>query len=312
MKWQLHGGNTQRWIFTHLGDGNYSIKSANAGTPYYLGVINDSSGLDADIVLRSGSVTNGMKWKVETTPSGAYKLTSQTGSGYVLATDSSSSSNGVRLVQGDYIQNNSYRDEWYILITTEKFTQITLDNNSDISTSTLHKNIVEYYQSNAHIQGNALSEVSKATFIDQLTNSNYFCIIAHGGEREDKLLLSSSEVLYLSELQALDNSVFQNLKLVLLPCCYSGREGGFVDFFRSKGVDVVIGFADTVEQNTIVFWTQEFIKYITMGYTVRESLALADKSTEDEYDGTRYFSQISFIKNRNTYGSDLDTRFLTD
>ena len=139
MKWQLHGGNTQRWIFTHLGDGNYSIKSANAGTPYYLGVINDSSGLDADIVLRSGSVTNGMKWKVETTPSGAYKLTSQTGSGYVLATDSSSSSNGVKLVQGDYIQNNSCRDEWYILITTEKFTQITLDNNSDISTSTLHK-----------------------------------------------------------------------------------------------------------------------------------------------------------------------------
>lgn len=157
-----------------------------------------------------------------------------------------------------------------------------------------------------------MSEVSKATFIDQLTNSNYFCIIAHGGEREDKLLLSSSEVLYLSELQALDNSVFQNLELVLLPCCYSGREGGFVDFFRSKGVDVVIGFADTVEQNTIVFWTQEFIKYITMGYTVRASLALADKSTEDEYDGTRYFSQISFIKNRNTYGSDLDTRFLTD
>ena len=146
-------------------------------------------------------MTNGMKWKVETTPSGAYKLTSQTGSGYVLATDSSDASNGVKLVQGDYIQNNSYRDEWYILITTEKFTQITLDNNSDISTSTLHKNIVEYYQSNAHIQGDALSEVSKATFIDQLTNSNYFCIIAHGGEREDKLLLSSSKVLYLSELQ---------------------------------------------------------------------------------------------------------------
>ena len=308
-QWEFHSGHTQRWIFTHLGDGKYSIKSANSSTPYYLGVINDSSGLDVDIVLRSGSVTNGMKWKVETTPSGAYKLTSQTGSGYVLATDSSSSSNGVKLVQGDYIQNNSYRDEWYILITTEKFTQITLDNNSDISTSTLHKNIVEYYQSNAHIQGNALSEVSKATFIDQLTNSNYFCIIAHGGEREDKLLLSSSEVLYLSELQALDNSVFQNLKLVLLPCCYSGREGGFVDFFISKGVDVVIGFADTVEQNTIVFWTQEFIKYITMGYTVRESLSLADKSTEDKYDGTRYFSQISFIKKRNTYGSDLDTRF---
>lgn len=28
-----------------------------------MGVINDSTGLDVDVVLRTGSITDGMKWK---------------------------------------------------------------------------------------------------------------------------------------------------------------------------------------------------------------------------------------------------------
>lgn len=113
-QWAFNGNNSQWWIFTHLGDGYYSIKSANSSTAYYLGVINDSSGLDVDIVLRSGSLTNGMKWKIEPTVNGAFKLIPKTGEskGYVLATTTSSSTNGAKLIQGAYVNNNSYRDEW--------------------------------------------------------------------------------------------------------------------------------------------------------------------------------------------------------
>ena len=115
-QWKAHGGDTQRWIFTYLGDGYYSIKSANSATPYYLGVINDSAGLNVNIVLRTGTLTDGMKWKVERTDSGAYKLTPKTGesSNYVLATTTSNAENGANLIQGAYVYNNSYRDEWYI------------------------------------------------------------------------------------------------------------------------------------------------------------------------------------------------------
>jgi len=69
-----------------------------------------------DVVLRTGTITNGVKWKIESTVNGAYKIIPKTGvsSGYILATTTSNASNGYKLIQGDYIDNNSYRDEWLI------------------------------------------------------------------------------------------------------------------------------------------------------------------------------------------------------
>lgn len=116
-QWEFTGGDSQRWVFVHLGDGYYAIKSSNSNIAHFMGVINDSTSLDVDIVLRTGTVTDGMKWKVELTDNGAYKIIPKTGeaSGYVLATSTSSASNGYKLIQGDYIDNNSYRDEWLLL-----------------------------------------------------------------------------------------------------------------------------------------------------------------------------------------------------
>ena len=115
-QWEFHGGKSQRWEFRHLGDGYYSVKSDNASSAYYMGVKNDSSALDADIVLRTGSLTSGMKWKVEKLSDGAYKIIPKTGESrdYVLAAGTSVALNGYKLVQGDYIDNDSYRDEWLL------------------------------------------------------------------------------------------------------------------------------------------------------------------------------------------------------
>ena len=116
-QWEFHGGNTQKWTFTHLGDGTYSIHSKNSSTEYYLGVQDDSSALDQDIVLRTGSITSGMKWSVTPGTDGAFILTPKTGeaNNYVLATSTSNATNGAKLIQGDYISNNSYRDEWILI-----------------------------------------------------------------------------------------------------------------------------------------------------------------------------------------------------
>ncbi len=107
------GENRQRWTITHLGDGSYSIKQYSGG---YLGVINNSSGLDVNVVLHSSATSSGTQWYIDTTTSGAYKLTAKCGvaNDYVLATESSETTNDVKLIQGDYILNNSYRDEWII------------------------------------------------------------------------------------------------------------------------------------------------------------------------------------------------------
>ena len=110
-QWPLTGNATQKWIFTRQSDGFYTIKSANSTTAYYLGVANDANSDGANIILRTGTVTNGMKWKISVTNSGAYRLTPKTGD-WCLATNTSSQTNGTKLIQGDYVYNTSYRDEW--------------------------------------------------------------------------------------------------------------------------------------------------------------------------------------------------------
>lgn len=122
-QWDFLGRGSQRWIFTHLGDGTYSIKSANSTDNLYLGVSNNSTTNNAAVVLRVGAVENGMKWKVFRTSSGFFKIRALTGEGNdydrVLALEignaiGQANSNGDVLQQRDYVDDANYKDEWYI------------------------------------------------------------------------------------------------------------------------------------------------------------------------------------------------------
>ena len=62
-QWSFHGGATSRWKIEMQTDGYYTICSLHSGsTPYYLGIENDSTADGARVVLRSGPITDGMKW----------------------------------------------------------------------------------------------------------------------------------------------------------------------------------------------------------------------------------------------------------
>ena len=52
-----------------------------------------------------------MKWRIEAGNEG-YKIVSYSDSTMVLATYSSNSTPGQKLILGDYVDNTSYRDEW--------------------------------------------------------------------------------------------------------------------------------------------------------------------------------------------------------
>ena len=251
-QWALHGGNTQRWFIMHLGDGNYSIKSTNSTTPYYLGVINDSSGLDADIVLRSGSVTNGMKWKVESTPSGAYKLTSQTGSGYVLATDSSSSSNGVKLIQGDYIQNNSYHDEWELDKYGEFKYKLLALNENNVNRNQYFPEVISIIANhfNKDVYSNFFVSLTKTQMKRMLCDSDIFIIHGHG--QKDGFYISSSAYLSMDDINGL---WLHDLKFALLLTCETGKDFSKTHITENspvnitekmvcQGAETVIGFKE--------------------------------------------------------------------
>ena len=113
-QWQYLAKKSQKWIFEHQGDGYYTIRSANSNGAYYLGVEGDSNTQNSNIVLRTGTITDGMKWSVSVTTSGAYRLTPKTGD-WCLATNTSDQTNGVKLIAGEYVYNNSYRDEWELI-----------------------------------------------------------------------------------------------------------------------------------------------------------------------------------------------------
>ncbi len=116
-QWDFHGYGTQQWVINHMGDGYYSISSGCSLTPYYLGVSGDSTANDAAVVLRSGNITDGMKWKVEKTTQGAFRITPKTGEGNnrVLAVGVYAFNiNGIAIQQRDYIADDNYKDEWFI------------------------------------------------------------------------------------------------------------------------------------------------------------------------------------------------------
>lgn len=122
VQYDFDGDAPERWIFTlNTSTGYYSIKSANSNsTAYYMAVSDDSSAINKPIVIRSATestLTDGMKWKVSTTSSGAYKITPKTGEAndYVLCTKTIFGFNNWNLVQSDYVQNSTYCDEWSLI-----------------------------------------------------------------------------------------------------------------------------------------------------------------------------------------------------
>ena len=119
-QWQFHGGETQKWIFTHDGYGYYTIHQKNGSQLLCMNVENNSTALNEDIVLSYEGVryfNDPTLWKISVTSSGAFKLTAKQSEslGYVLATSTSSQTNGARLIQDVYFNDTSYCDEWEIL-----------------------------------------------------------------------------------------------------------------------------------------------------------------------------------------------------
>ena len=128
-QWEFHSASSQRWIFSYVDEGYYTICSANSDNLFYLGVENNSQETDANIVLRTGTPDNGMLWKIVSTSEGAFRLypklaESQTTPRALVAT-TSDDSNGDRLAYGNYVVNTSYRDEW-LLSTLENYPNILL------------------------------------------------------------------------------------------------------------------------------------------------------------------------------------------
>ncbi len=117
-QWSFHGGATSRWKIEMQTDGYYTIRSIHSGsTPYYLGVENDSGADGARVVLRSGAITDGMKWSFSITNTGSYKITPKVGgAGRILAVEYQyyQEDLGIDIKSLTYSDDGYDTDEWFL------------------------------------------------------------------------------------------------------------------------------------------------------------------------------------------------------
>ncbi|MBQ0101756.1 MAG: RICIN domain-containing protein [Firmicutes bacterium] len=121
VQYDFDGSEYERWrISLDTDDGYYRISSLGLDERY-LTVKDSSSALNQEIVLGDDPSEDGAKWSITRSSSGGYILTPKTGENaggsgvdYVLATSTSNGTNNAKLIQGKYVYNTSYRDEWYL------------------------------------------------------------------------------------------------------------------------------------------------------------------------------------------------------
>ena len=116
---EFDGASYQKWTISYLGQGAYSIRNNNTTT--YLGANNDNTANGQNIVLRSGSLTNGMKWRIEAATNGTYMLKPLTGvsNNSVMAVEpnwlGNISANGSGFTLQTYGTSDDGRDRWELI-----------------------------------------------------------------------------------------------------------------------------------------------------------------------------------------------------
>ena len=164
------------------------------------------------------------------------------------------------------------------------FVHIDFDTSHDGYQSVFDQHINFSYLYNAQITGNIYTSATKSSFIDTIISANYCTIVTHG-RPSGEMRISSDEILTVSEVEAIPDANFSDVKLIVLTSCYSANpnQKSFADVFLDKGVDVVIGFEGDIERDTSLFWTEWFIFYLTSGNSVGESVEMANADLVNEF-----------------------------
>ena len=278
VQWDFTGDEAGRWIFTHQGDGYYTIKSANSETAYYLGVSGDQTGNDVPVVLRTGTITNGMKWKVTATASGAYKITPKTGEandrvlavGWYLI-----NSNGVDIEQRDYVEDGNYKDEWKLYRTDGKTVMlVAIKDIDDRDRVTEYDEVFGYLNDYGYSDFNFVytEYFSAADCLNQMAEASIFVSRSHGTSDSNETILKlyrdgeCNSRLYSTDIYNGSALVdLSSLELAIFAGCNTAQNTdtgrNLVDASVNAGAGCAIGFNDTVDCYDANEWVERFFYY---------------------------------------------------
>lgn len=182
--WPKDRQNYQRWIFTYLGNGYYSIISD--GTSFALSVQSayvNKSGKALVQEVYTGATRQ--QWSISLSSHGNYIIRPRSGESY--STDWSMCAgaqflgitNGLNVEQKAYTNNNNLKDEW--ILEPYKSTLCGITNTGHDHISSLQNAILELQQHGYSDISLLSGEMTTSSFKSQLTSRNLVATRSHGG-----------------------------------------------------------------------------------------------------------------------------------
>ncbi len=115
----LDGESYQRWNLSYLGDGYYRITSSVSGYAVTVPTGHETDD-NVNLILKPYTGSDNQKWRIASTQNGSFKIKAKSSESYtqndlVMSLETALYTNGTNIRQRKYLDNSSYKDEWYLL-----------------------------------------------------------------------------------------------------------------------------------------------------------------------------------------------------
>lgn len=268
----FYGGATQKWTFTHTGDGYYTIVSQDN---LYLSISSTSGQSDLSAIIKTGTVTDDMKWRVTPSSGTSYVIAPLTG----IASNQALSSN-LQTCDNSSSAGNSI--SWELTQTTGAIFIAIIEANVEEEDRT-----ASFDSARASLQ--AIGYDVQSPIIDRWSNN------PHLTNLEVAMLMSTNRIFYsrshgaqdhlqlfgygfsISTIEDCADNFLSACELVLYGACLTGegRENGnnLVNATVNAGAQTVVGFDQVVNRVEVDNWGREFFAHIREGFSVEISCA---------------------------------------
>ncbi len=304
------GGDYQKWTFTHLGSGYYSIRSVVTG--YALTVPPDKVTSDnVDLVLKPYTGSYNQKWKITVTNSGAYKIKAKSSESYTEKDlvmdlkDPAFSYNGLSIRQRENEDSSSYRDEWIIRKSNDYTLMYIGDYVGDPQMPPILSDVDTALRNNAGMSGYAYTSLNDEDLLGCLSTSSIFSCITHG---DQYALTVSNGIITVNDINRLVDGALSNLEFVCLGACSVGRGGAssinMVNALSAKGAQNVLGFKENVIIPHANLWMKTFMVTLSTGCSVKDAMAVADDAVQHDIECLSFGEITTNEEYRYICGSD--------
>lgn len=298
----LEYSSQQIWRIFPLGTGYYKIECFRSGRCLSVKSGDEHSKMGA-IVQKTYTGAYNQQWKIIRTRNGSYKIKARSSEDYTtydlvldVNTQGLHSVDGLNLKQREYIDNSSYKDEWFVF-KIKSDAQIGIvgiiedkhDHKSCFNSAINSIAATDGYNS---ISCKLTNYLTKNKCKDVLQKSKAFISRSHGyySATSTYILTSTNRTQWLSSVDIYDydsNTVLTNLSnvyMVLYVGCYTAYRGtdsgarNLVVASYDAGARFVTGFEASISCDGANKWVESFFKYYEEGYSLRTS---AKKATND-------------------------------